>query len=253
MSERVPKVAGIYAIVYRETGIRYIGQSVDIRNRWRIHRNDLARGVHHSPYLQRMWNKYGSDAFDFVILEAITDIATLTAREQEYLDTRFAAVGSHEFNGSPTAGSPLGVVRSPETRQRWREQRKGRQWSPTRRASYKGPSEAQALQAQKLGHWLKDNIHKPEVYAKHTRITPKRLAHVRKLVELQTGRPHTPEWCANIREGHRRRMERLAAEGKLSMTKTAIKARRLKQRKQEAEARRRLTPDHYQQPPLFDT
>lgn len=60
---------GIYKIENKINKKVYIGQSVDIHKRWNAHRSELTRGVHYNDYLQRSWNKYGSDNFEFSVIE----------------------------------------------------------------------------------------------------------------------------------------------------------------------------------------
>ena len=45
--------AGVYEILNVVSGKRYIGSSVDLRKRFRVHRLALNRGAHHSAFLQR--------------------------------------------------------------------------------------------------------------------------------------------------------------------------------------------------------
>lgn len=63
------KITGIYCIENIETKKKYIGQSVDIKHRWRQHINALNTNSHENDYLQKAWNKYGRDGFQFYILE----------------------------------------------------------------------------------------------------------------------------------------------------------------------------------------
>jgi group I intron endonuclease len=62
-------LSGIYSITHKESGRKYIGSSVDIARRWNSHRSSLNRGVHENAYLQNAWNKYGSEAFLFEVIE----------------------------------------------------------------------------------------------------------------------------------------------------------------------------------------
>jgi len=78
-------VTGIYKIVNRSNGHYYVGSSKDIMFRWRRHRRALASGRHHSRRLQRAWNKYGEQRFDFQIIERLS-AADLLDVEQRYLD-----------------------------------------------------------------------------------------------------------------------------------------------------------------------
>jgi group I intron endonuclease len=60
--------AGVYRIKNLTNGKCYIGSSVCIRTRWQQHRLDLSKNIHHSPKLQRAWNKYSANMFVFEIL-----------------------------------------------------------------------------------------------------------------------------------------------------------------------------------------
>lgn len=60
---------GIYKIVNTITGDMYIGSSVNLENRRREHLFYLRHSTHHSPYLQRVYDKYGESAFLFEVIE----------------------------------------------------------------------------------------------------------------------------------------------------------------------------------------
>lgn len=62
---------GIYAIVNSVTGRKYIGSSINIQNRFRQHRSDLKNGKHKNPILQAAWDRYGHEAFSFIVLELV--------------------------------------------------------------------------------------------------------------------------------------------------------------------------------------
>lgn len=102
--------SGIYAIVNDENGNKYIGSSVDIGARWRVHLCNLRKNKHHSSHLQNAWNKYGPGAFSFTVVEKC-DRDSLVSREQEYLDSE-----APEYNVYTMADSPIGHSVSPETR-----------------------------------------------------------------------------------------------------------------------------------------
>lgn len=72
------KISGIYCIENIKNHKKYIGQSVDIINRWRNHKWSLKSNKHPNNYLQASWNKYGENNFIFYILEK-----TLFLNEQE--------------------------------------------------------------------------------------------------------------------------------------------------------------------------
>ena len=116
-------ISGIYQITNQVNGKRYIGSSVCIETRWRVHLTALRDGTHHSLYLQRVFNKYGEEAFAFEILEKIKKEQCIQ-REQHYFDTL-----SPEYNISPTAGSTLGIRLPLETRRKLSAAHKGLQVS----------------------------------------------------------------------------------------------------------------------------
>ena len=105
--------SGIYQIRNRINGKRYVGSAVNVQCRWREHLGDLRNQSHHNAHLQRAFNRYREDAFTFSILEYIQEPDNLIGREQHYLDTL-----KPEYNISPTAGSPLGVRHTEETRRK---------------------------------------------------------------------------------------------------------------------------------------
>lgn len=60
---------GIYMIHNKINNKVYIGQTVDIDNRWMQHRSRLRCQNHENKHLQAAYNLYGEDAFEYVLLE----------------------------------------------------------------------------------------------------------------------------------------------------------------------------------------
>jgi predicted GIY-YIG superfamily endonuclease len=72
----LPRAAGIYAIVNRTNGHRYVGQAANIHARVKQHLNDLLRGkeaTNKGRLLQIAWDQHGRDSFEAVVLELIHD------------------------------------------------------------------------------------------------------------------------------------------------------------------------------------
>jgi group I intron endonuclease len=108
--------AGIYCIRNIISGRKYVGSSVDIKNRWKNHRVSLRSGTHDAKAMQRSWIKHGEAAFEFTALEAVADLLDLIAAEQRWIDELDAANPRTGFNSSPTAGNCLGVRHTDETK-----------------------------------------------------------------------------------------------------------------------------------------
>lgn len=76
---------GIYKIYCKENNMVYIGQSNQINQRWKSHRNDLINNKHHNNLLQEDFNKFGELAFDFEIIH-LAEVETLNMLEGFYME-----------------------------------------------------------------------------------------------------------------------------------------------------------------------
>lgn len=77
--------SGIYCIENIINNKKYIGQSKDMHERWRKHISELNHNCHHNDYLQKSWNKYGIDCFNFYVLE-YCDLKMLDDKEMFYIE-----------------------------------------------------------------------------------------------------------------------------------------------------------------------
>ncbi len=100
----LPRSSGVYQILCIPTGKIYIGSTVNLRNRWEIHRRSLRCNKHRNIFLQRAWNKYGEAHFEFSILE-FAEKAVLLQAEQAWIDRTRCADRNIGFNISRVAGS----------------------------------------------------------------------------------------------------------------------------------------------------
>lgn len=105
---------GIYKIESKTTNRIYVGSSLNITKRWRVHMSDLKLNKHHSIILQRHVNKYGLYDLVFSTIEECSD-NLLISREQYYLDSL-----NPYFNIRKKADSNLGIKRTEETKQKIR-------------------------------------------------------------------------------------------------------------------------------------
>jgi len=63
--------SGIYYIRCTGNGKIYVGQSYDIKPRWSSHLYELRQGKHYNIILQRSFDKYGEDSFEWNIITRV--------------------------------------------------------------------------------------------------------------------------------------------------------------------------------------
>lgn len=80
-------MTGIYGIHNTITDTWYVGQSLDIKNRWYQHKQALRHNTHPNNHLQRSYLKYGEDAFEWYILEEC-DATKLNNREMFWINEK---------------------------------------------------------------------------------------------------------------------------------------------------------------------
>lgn len=81
------KIQCIYSIYNKKTHRVYIGSSGDFARRINSHLFFLENNKHHSPLLQKDYNKYGVESFSFSVLERCKDHNHLLELEQSTIDT----------------------------------------------------------------------------------------------------------------------------------------------------------------------
>lgn len=80
------KITGVYIIKNKVTNKFYVGHSIDINKRFNAHKSYLKRNIHHCIYLQRSWNKYGEDNFEFITVKSYISEEESIKLEQYYID-----------------------------------------------------------------------------------------------------------------------------------------------------------------------
>lgn len=131
---QLPNLPGIYQIINLETGVCYIGQSKNIADRCYQHRHSLRKNKHRNRYLQRAWNKYSSNTFEFRLLTICSlDTFELQLAEQYWLD--FFSANGEVYNLYPVVGSPLGKRLTPEHKAKIAQSLRGKKHSLERRLS----------------------------------------------------------------------------------------------------------------------
>lgn len=112
--------SGIYQISCKNSNDFYIGSAKDLNHRWNTHLYCLKNNKHHNIILQRKFNKYGKDNFEFKILSKVP-VEYLIKLEQWFLDNLNPSINVYK-----TAYSPIGFKHSEETKSKLSEQKKGK-------------------------------------------------------------------------------------------------------------------------------
>lgn len=107
------KICGIYMIKNKVNNKAYIGQSNDIYGRWKEHICSLRKDNHYNNHLQRAWNKYGADNFDFIIIEECSE-DRLDEREIYWIEKQHTY--DNGYNQTKGGGGMRGFNFDEETR-----------------------------------------------------------------------------------------------------------------------------------------
>jgi group I intron endonuclease len=188
-------LAGVYEIVNLYDGhcTAYVGSSQNIERRWVCHRSDLRLKKHRNQFLQRAWDKYGSDAFMWRVVEEIDDLDLLLERETFWL-REYRAVG-RVYNLCPVGGTTRGLRLSAEQRQAISKRQTGVKRSPM-----------SAEHRRKIGEANRGKVRSAE-----TR---------RKISEVQKGKKLSAEHRRKISEASRGRVVSEATREKLRIANT---------------------------------
>lgn len=148
---------GIYGILNKNNGRIYVGQSVNISSRWAFHKSELRRQMHFNEHLQRSWNKYGEQSFEFLILEECEE-ENLNEREHMWIKDKKPNVFNFEHDVL------VGGRMSEETRKKMSESSKGKN------NSFYGKRHKEDSK-EKMSQWKKENylgVNNPNYAKKHS-------------------------------------------------------------------------------------
>lgn len=182
--------SGIYEILNTVNGKRYVGQTSNLSKRWGEHRSALKRGRHENSRLQRSWDKYGENAFEFVVL-IYCSIEDLTHQEQYFFD-----VARPEYNLAPAAGTCLGVKHSDKARANMSAAHIGKKQDPD--VVEKRAAAARGKKRPPLSDEWKKNIGDAQ---RGKTLPEQQKAKISATLKGTKRPPRSKEWCANIAKG----------------------------------------------------
>lgn len=103
-----------YKIVNKINNKFYYGRTININSRWNNHRQMLKRNDHFNIHLQRSWNKYGEDNFEFMIHKIFDsgnleeDLLNAQKLEQDMIDFLYKSGIIYNRSTSSITGSLKG-------------------------------------------------------------------------------------------------------------------------------------------------
>jgi hypothetical protein len=124
---------GVYKIINLTNDKLYVGSSVNLKNRKKIHFLDLKKGTHHNNYLQKSFDKYGEKNFTWEIIELVEFDdnrkilkKNLLEKEQFWINELIIKDGVNiGYNICLKAGSCLGIKLSEEHKKKLSDSKKG--------------------------------------------------------------------------------------------------------------------------------
>lgn len=143
----LPTGPGIYRLRNAVNGKVYVGSSVNVRKRVRLHFLLLTTGKHVNSHLQRSFGRDGAEAFTAELVESCATTELLHC-EQSHIDGNRSHDRRYGYNINPSASRQTiseetraklsaagkGRKRSPETRAKMAETWRGRKHTPESRA-----------------------------------------------------------------------------------------------------------------------
>ncbi len=69
--KRTRFVMGVFQVVNKANGKKYIDSSMDIPAKWKRHKMELRFGTHRNKALQKDWKILGEEAFSFKIISEL--------------------------------------------------------------------------------------------------------------------------------------------------------------------------------------
>jgi len=238
------KASGIYQIKNLINGKVYIGQAKQLATRAMQHERSLNSQKHDNKHLQAAWNFYGSDAFEFTVLQVVEGKAERDVAEQALI-TQFYGDGCYNIMKDVNPRSETWSHTPEETKAKMSKAKKGKPISPEalikRRMNkrlHTPEAKAKIGQAHK-GKIVSDEtrakmsaVHKEKIVSDETRAkmsavhkgkifsdeTRAKLSAVQKgkifsdetrakMSEAKKGKARSEETKAKIRESHKKRWQ----------------------------------------------
>ena len=188
----LPKCSGIYKITNLVNGKFYIGSSVKMMIRKREHLDKLRRNIHSNKHLQRAWNKYGQDNFEFSVIE-LCSYDDLECREQHYLDNLCPQYNIAKYAYAATRGRTHTDEEKNHISIKIKTMWENSDMRKKILASTRTPEERKRRKESTLKVWKDPNYrkqHSESLYGKgNSKLSPNDVREIRRLYSLGIGSP----------------------------------------------------------------
>ena len=134
------KICGIYKITNTITGDFYIGSSKNVKSRWKDHKCPSKWNEHPNNPMYLDMQKYGTDKFEFQILEEV-EIEQLKEVEQQFIERLKPTYNQMNAKG-------LDVERHKESKRKYNKSDKGKEYQKEYQKSDKGKEAKRKYQNQ---------------------------------------------------------------------------------------------------------
>ncbi len=116
--------SGIYFILNKISLKLYIGSAAYLVRRKSEHFSRLSKNIHHNEHLQRAYNFYGAEAFNFIIIE-LAPLDKLIELEKFYIAKHRTTEEEFGYNKCEAGSGMHGRKHSPETIEKMRKAKIG--------------------------------------------------------------------------------------------------------------------------------
>jgi len=117
--------SGIYFILNKVSLKLYIGSATYLVRRKSEHFTRLSKNIHHNEHLQRAYNFYGAEAFDFIIIE-LAPSNKLIELEKFYIAKHRSTEEEFGYNKCEAGSGMHGRKHSPKTIEKMRKIKLGK-------------------------------------------------------------------------------------------------------------------------------
>jgi len=115
---------GVYLIKNTINNKVYIGCSINVTKRFYSHKYKLSKGIHPNLHLQKSYDKYGKDAFQFTVIEECTD--DVLYEKEHYYATYYQSMDKTKgYNKLPTSNNKRPTYLTDEIKEKISNSKKG--------------------------------------------------------------------------------------------------------------------------------